>query len=152
MPKNPKLMFQICQNDLFGFSMRTILLSFPRVSTPWTESLLNPRSAQGTGKDMRLDPTIICDNVTPVRSDSCSTHFSFAPAFLCLFRSRQHIVMENLVLRQQLAVPKRRHPRPKLNSSERLLWLVIRRCWSGWKHALLPLPGLLSADPLTPRY
>jgi hypothetical protein len=69
-----------------------------------------------------------------------------------LFRSRQHIVMENLVSRQQLAVPKRRHPRPKLNSSDRLFWLVIRRCWSGWKQALLLLPGLLSADPLTPRY
>ena len=54
-----------------------------------------------------------------------------------LFRSRQHIVMENLVSRQQLAVPKRRHPRPKLNSSDRLFWLVIRRCWSGWKQALL---------------
>ena len=31
-----------------------------------------------------------------------------------LFRSRGNLVLENLVLRQQLAVLKRQHPRPSL--------------------------------------
>jgi hypothetical protein len=34
-------------------------------------------------------------------------------------------------------VLKRRHPRPKLDLSDKLFWLLVRRCWSGWKQALL---------------
>ena len=54
-----------------------------------------------------------------------------------LLRSRHSLLLENLALRQQLAVLKRRHPRPKLNLSDKLFWLLVRRCWSGWKQALL---------------
>jgi len=32
-----------------------------------------------------------------------------------LFRARRSLLLENLVLRQQLAVYKRRHPRPRPN-------------------------------------
>ena len=32
---------------------------------------------------------------------------------------------------------KRRHPRPRLELLDRLFWLIVRRCWSGWKQALL---------------
>jgi hypothetical protein len=35
-------------------------------------------------------------------------------ALIRLFRSRGNLVLENLVFRQQLAVLKRRHPRPSL--------------------------------------
>ena len=54
-----------------------------------------------------------------------------------LFRSRHSLLFENLALRQQLVVLKRRHPRPKLYLVDKLFWLVVRRCWSGWKQALL---------------
>jgi|SRR6516225_10143920 len=54
-----------------------------------------------------------------------------------LFRSRHSLLLENLALRQQLVVLKRRHPRPKLDLFDKLFWLVVRRCWSGWKQALL---------------
>ena len=37
-----------------------------------------------------------------------------------LFRSRGNLVLENLVLRQQLAVLKRRHPRPSLGLFDKL--------------------------------
>ena len=47
------------------------------------------------------------------------------------------LLLENLALRQQLSVLKRRHPRARLNLSDRLFWLLARRCWSGWKQALL---------------
>src|SRR5215472_1161540 len=54
-----------------------------------------------------------------------------------LLRSRHCLLLENLVLRQQLVVLKRRHPRPKLNLFDKLFWLLARRCWSDWKQALL---------------
>jgi len=47
-----------------------------------------------------------------------------------LFRSRQGLLLENLALRQQLAVLKRRTPRPSLGNFDRLFWVVARRLWS----------------------
>ena len=38
------------------------------------------------------------------------------------FHSRQSLLLENLALRQQLAVLKRRHPRPKLSPLDKLCW------------------------------
>jgi hypothetical protein len=67
----------------------------------------------------------------------------FSLLFLCmgalirLFRNRGNLVLENLVLRQQLAVLKRRHPRPSLGFFDKLFWVVVRRCWSEWKQALI---------------
>ena len=54
-----------------------------------------------------------------------------------LFRTRQRLLIENLVLRQQFVVLKRRHPRPKLDWCDKVLWLLVRRRWSGWKQAFL---------------
>ena len=54
-----------------------------------------------------------------------------------LFRSRHGLLLENLALRQQLVVLKRRHPRPKLDLFDKLFWLLVHRCWSGWKQSLL---------------
>jgi len=53
------------------------------------------------------------------------------------FHSRQSLLLENLALRQQLAVLKRRHPRPRLSLLDRLFWVLARRFWSAWKQALL---------------
>ena len=55
----------------------------------------------------------------------------------CCFRSRRRLLLENLALRQQLAVLKRRRPRPKLNPSDRLFWVLARRFWCDWKESLL---------------
>src|ERR1700736_5545712 len=54
-----------------------------------------------------------------------------------LFRSRGNLVLENLVLRQQLTVLKRRHRRPRIVLLDKLFWVVVRRFWSGWKQALI---------------
>src|SRR3984893_7410326 len=54
-----------------------------------------------------------------------------------LLRSRGNLVLENLVLRQQLAVLKRRHRRPSLGLLDKFFWVVVRRFWSGWKRALI---------------
>jgi len=54
-----------------------------------------------------------------------------------LLRSRQGLLLENLALRQQLTVLKRRNPRPGLGNFDRLFWVIARRLWSGWKHSLI---------------
>jgi hypothetical protein len=53
------------------------------------------------------------------------------------FHSRQSLLLENLALRQQLAVLKRRHPRPKLSPLDKLFWTLACQFWSAWKQALL---------------
>ena len=53
------------------------------------------------------------------------------------FRSRRTLLLENLALRQQLTVLKRKHPRPKLRASDKLFWVLARRFWSAWKQSLL---------------
>jgi uncharacterized membrane protein len=54
-----------------------------------------------------------------------------------LFCRRQSLLLENLALRQQLVMLKRRHPRPSLGLLDKLFWVIARRVWSGWKRALL---------------
>jgi putative transposase len=58
-------------------------------------------------------------------------------SFLRCFRTRRSLLLENLVLRQQLAVFKRKRARPRLNALDRFLWILARRFWSGWKQALI---------------
>src|SRR5712692_612525 len=58
-------------------------------------------------------------------------------SILRLFRTRRSLLLENLALRQQLAVLKRKHPRPRLVATDRLFWVLARRFWSGWKQALI---------------
>ncbi len=45
--------------------------------------------------------------------------------------------MENLALRQQLMMLTQNHSRPHLARSDRLFWVLLRRCWAGWKGALV---------------
>ena len=42
----------------------------------------------------------------------------------------------NLALRHQLAVLQRTAPRPRLRTSDRLLWVLLSRIWSGWTDAV----------------
>ena len=56
---------------------------------------------------------------------------------LRLFRSRQTVMIENLVLRQQLAVFKRQRRRLRLATMDKLFWVILRRFWSSWKEALI---------------
>jgi putative transposase len=55
---------------------------------------------------------------------------------LRLLWSRRDLQVENLVLRHQLAVLKRRRRRPGLSMSDKLFWVCVRRFWGGWKEAL----------------
>src|SRR5215475_3248361 len=48
-----------------------------------------------------------------------------------LFLPRHKLALEAVALRQQLAVFKRKQPRPKLDRLDRLFWVVLRRLWGG---------------------
>ena len=52
-------------------------------------------------------------------------------------RGHQALVLENLALRQQLAVYKRHSKRPRLRRSDRLFWIVLAGLWKGWRRALV---------------
>jgi putative transposase len=52
-------------------------------------------------------------------------------------RSHPDLLLENLALRQQLAVLTRRHPRSQFAGSDRLFWVMLRRFWPGRKRALV---------------
>ena len=47
-------------------------------------------------------------------------------------QSRSDTALEVLALRQQVAVLKRKRPRPLLNSLDRLFWTTLRHLWSRW--------------------
>ena len=53
------------------------------------------------------------------------------------FRSRRRLLLENLALRQQLAVQKRRQARPTLLPFDKLFWVLACRLWPDWKKSLL---------------
>jgi putative transposase len=53
------------------------------------------------------------------------------------FGSHRELLLENLALRQQLAILKRRHPRPKLMLVDKLFWVAASRFWTGWKQTLI---------------
>jgi hypothetical protein len=57
--------------------------------------------------------------------------------FLAFFRSRAALQIEILALRHQLGVLHRSVKRPKLTSSDRLLWAWLSGIWSEWRSALV---------------
>jgi putative transposase len=61
----------------------------------------------------------------------------FVGAIPRLLRTRRRLLLENLALRQQLAVLKRKHARPRLAALDKLFWVLVRRFWSEWKQALI---------------
>jgi len=54
-----------------------------------------------------------------------------------LFANRAALAMENLALRQQLAVYKRKRPRPLLSDTDRLFWMALKEQFADWASALI---------------
>jgi len=54
-----------------------------------------------------------------------------------LFGGHRQLALENLAVRQQLAVYKRTVPRPPLRRSDRLFWIGLARVWAGWRQSLV---------------
>ena len=55
---------------------------------------------------------------------------------LRVLRTRRALVLENLALRHQLTVLQRTAPRPRLRTSDRLLWVLLSHLWRGWADAV----------------
>jgi hypothetical protein len=49
----------------------------------------------------------------------------FLEAFRSTVRTRRELAVENLALRQKLAVWKARQPRPRLTGMDRIFWVVV---------------------------
>ena len=63
----------------------------------------------------------------------------FMWSFRALCLSRSQLALENLALRQQLAVLKTERPRPHLKPVDRIFWSALRRSWRDWANALIIL-------------
>jgi putative transposase len=57
--------------------------------------------------------------------------------FTRLFCPRRDLLLENLALRQQLGVFKRKHPRPPFGAADKMFWVMLRQLWVGWERALI---------------
>jgi putative transposase len=59
----------------------------------------------------------------------------------CFFKAtlsgRCNLALENLALRQQLAILKRTEKRPAISTKDRLFWVWLSRIWSEWRAHLL---------------
>jgi putative transposase len=56
---------------------------------------------------------------------------------LVALRSRQALVVENLLLQQQLAVTLRTRRRPHVRWHDRLFWVIARRLVTDWRRHLV---------------
>ena len=52
-------------------------------------------------------------------------------------RTQSALAVENLALRQQLAVLRRSVKRPKVRNRDRIFWMVLSRWWSDWRSILV---------------
>ncbi|MGB3049431.1 MAG: integrase core domain-containing protein [Polyangiales bacterium] len=52
-------------------------------------------------------------------------------------KSQRELALENLALRQQLAILKRKTKRPKLTKADRAFWVALCRLWPDWQNALI---------------
>ena len=57
--------------------------------------------------------------------------------FRSLLRTKKQLILENLMLRQQLNIYKRKNKRPKLENIDRVILVWISRVFSKWKSALV---------------
>jgi putative transposase len=57
--------------------------------------------------------------------------------FRAFFVPRDNLALEAAALRQQLAVFKRKQPRPRLRRMDRLFWIALRQLWAGWTDTLI---------------
>jgi len=60
-----------------------------------------------------------------------------AYAFTAIFKSKARLAAENLCLRQQLIVFRRRQLRPQICDTDRRFWILACNWFSGWKQSLI---------------
>ena len=62
---------------------------------------------------------------------------SLAETLCSTLRNRRDLALENLALRQQVAILRRQVRRATLTLADRLFWVGLMRTWDGWKDSLI---------------
>ena len=62
---------------------------------------------------------------------------SLVRALISAFKVRRELALENVALRQQLAVLRRSVKRPRLSNADRVFWVLLRRIWTDWESVLV---------------
>src|SRR5215510_11821695 len=57
--------------------------------------------------------------------------------FRSALKERRDLALENLALRQQLAVLKRTQKRPAIRDKDRVFWVWLSRIWKEWRESLV---------------
>lgn len=57
--------------------------------------------------------------------------------FRAIFTTKAELIVENLALRQQLNVLRRKTGRPRLRKCDRVFWLWLARSWTGWRNRII---------------
>lgn len=52
-------------------------------------------------------------------------------------KDRRGVLLENLALRQQLSIYKRKHKRPRFVGRDRWLWMALSVVWKDWRRSLV---------------
>jgi hypothetical protein len=52
-------------------------------------------------------------------------------------KPQRELALQNLALRQQLAILQRKTKRPKLTKADRAFWVALSRLWPDWQNALI---------------
>ena len=63
--------------------------------------------------------------------------YSLVFAIAGVFKPRGRLIAENLCLRQQLIVLKRKQKRPAVRDCDRRFWVLASRCFAAWRNTLL---------------
>ena len=63
--------------------------------------------------------------------------WSFLCSLISALKTRRELALENLALRQQLAVLYRSVKRPRLSDVDRGFWVLLRRIWTDWERVLV---------------
>ena len=62
---------------------------------------------------------------------------SLFPALISAFKACRELALENVALRQQLAVLRRSVKRPRLSKIDRGFWVLLHRIWADWESVLV---------------
>jgi hypothetical protein len=75
-----------------------------------------------------------------VRDIRRKTRRRFSATARSSLKPQRELTLENVALRQQLAVLHRNIKRPKLTKVDRAIWVALSRLWSDWQSALVVPP------------
>ena len=81
-------------------------------------------------------PSVDDGRATCKPSSAMSLVLALLGALRAALRTRTDLTLENLALRQQLALLRRRSKRPQFGRFDRAFWVWLSNWWPGWREAL----------------